>query len=42
MNLNVTSVSSYCYDDAETNCRRYGQLYTWESARQGCQSLGNG
>src|SRR5687768_5884177 len=41
-NLNVSTSSSYCYDDAEANCRRYGRLYTWESAQRGCQSLGNG
>ena len=39
-NLNVNTVPSYCYDDAEVNCRRYGRLYTWESARRGCQSIG--
>ena len=41
-NLNVNTSSSYCYDDAELNCRRYGRLYTWESAQRGCQSLGGG
>ena len=41
-NLNVNTVPSYCYEDAERNCRRYGRLYTWESARRGCQSLGDG
>jgi uncharacterized protein (TIGR02145 family) len=41
-NLNVHTSSSYCYDDAESNCRRYGRLYTWESAQRGCQSLGDG
>src|SRR6185503_2198448 len=41
-NLNVNTSSSYCYDDAESNCRRYGRLYTWESAQRGCQSLGDG
>ena len=41
-NLNVDSRSSYCYDDAAQNCRRYGRLYTWEAARQGCESLGAG
>ena len=41
-NLNVNTPSSYCYDDAEPNCRRYGRLYTWESAQRGCQSLGDG
>jgi uncharacterized protein (TIGR02145 family) len=41
-NLSVNTSSSYCYDDAEPNCRRYGRLYTWESAQRGCLSLGNG
>src|SRR5688572_9582922 len=41
-NLNVNTAQSYCYEDAELNCRRYGRLYTWEAARQGCQSLGDG
>jgi uncharacterized protein (TIGR02145 family) len=41
-NLNVNTVPSYCYEDAELNCRRYGRLYTWEPARRGCQSLGDG
>jgi uncharacterized protein (TIGR02145 family) len=41
-NLNADSKPSYCYEDSELNCRRYGRLYTWESARQGCQSLGDG
>jgi len=41
-NLNVKTVPSYCYEDAEMNCLQYGRLYTWESARRGCQSLGDG
>jgi len=41
-NLNVNASPSYCYDDAEPNCRRYGRLYTWESAQRVCQSLGDG
>ena len=41
-NLDVNIAPSYCYEDAERNCRQYGRLYTWESARQVCQSLGNG
>lgn len=41
-NLNVNTAQSYCYDDDERNCRRYGRLYAWESAKRGCQSLGNG
>lgn len=41
-NLNVNTVPSYCYENAETNCSQYGRLYTWESANRGCQSLGTG
>jgi uncharacterized protein (TIGR02145 family) len=41
-NLNVNTSPSYCYDNAEANCRRYGRLYTWESAQRGCRSLGDG
>lgn len=41
-NLNVNAVPSYCYEEAETNCRKYGRLYTWESAQQGCKILGDG
>jgi uncharacterized protein (TIGR02145 family) len=41
-NLNVYTAPSYCYEDAELYCRRYGRLYTWESARRGCESLGDG
>jgi uncharacterized protein (TIGR02145 family) len=41
-NLNVDTVPSSCYGDAEPNCRKYGRLYTWESARRACQSLGDG
>ena len=41
-NLNVDIGGSWCYDDAEPNCRRYGRLYTWESAQRGCRSLGEG
>ena len=41
-NLNVNASPSYCYDDAEANCGRYGRLYTWESAQRVCQSLGDG
>lgn len=41
-NLNVNTDGSYCYEDAESNCRRYGHLYTWDSARRGCELLGDG
>jgi uncharacterized protein (TIGR02145 family) len=41
-NLNVNASASYCYNDAERNCRRYGRLYTWESAQHVCEVLGSG
>ncbi len=41
-NLNVKAMPSYCYDDAELNCRQYGRLYPWGSAWKVCQSLGDG
>jgi len=41
-NLNVDTVPSYCYEDSQLNCGQYGRLYTWASARQVCQSLGDG
>ena len=40
-NLNVNVDPSFCYDDAEQNCRRYGRMYTWASAQRACQSLGS-
>jgi len=41
-NLNIKTPDSYCYEDAERNCRQYGRLYTWESAQRACPSLGAG
>jgi uncharacterized protein (TIGR02145 family) len=40
-NLDVAADPSYCYDDQEANCRRYGRLYTWDSAQRGCRLLGD-
>ena len=41
-NLDLNTMPSYCYQDAEQNCRQYGRLYTWESAQRACQALGSG
>jgi len=41
-NLNVEASPSYCFEDAERNCRRYGRLYTWQSAQQACLALPGG
>ena len=40
-NLDVNVAPSYCYDDADLNCQKYGRLYTWESAPRACQALGS-
>ena len=34
-NLNFETEESYCYDDDEANCSKYGRLYTWASAMDG-------
>jgi uncharacterized protein (TIGR02145 family) len=41
-NLNLKIANSYCYDDDNKKCEQFGRLYVWESAKQGCESLGNG
>lgn len=41
-NLNINTPASYCFDNVESNCQRYGRLYTWESAQRVCPSLGDG
>lgn len=41
-NLDVSITPSYCYEGVEENCRRYGRLYTWESAPRACQLAGDG
>jgi uncharacterized protein (TIGR02145 family) len=36
-NLNYKSKSwSSCYDNNETNCKKYGRLYDWETAKNVC------
>ena len=37
-NLNYKTTNSYCYDDNESNCQKYGRLYTWEVAKNACPS----
>lgn len=39
-NLNHAIPDSWCYDDEPQKCRRYGRLYTWESAQSACSKLG--
>ena len=42
VNIDVNVAESFCFDDAEANCRRYGRLYTWASAQRACRSLADG
>jgi len=35
-NLNYKISDSYCYDDEESNCMKYGRLYTWAAAKKAC------
>ena len=35
-NLNYEIYGSYCYNDKDWNCLRYGRLYTWEAAQKAC------
>ena len=41
-NLNIKIQDSYCYEGKDENCRKYGRLYTFEAAKEGCRLLGNG
>lgn len=41
-NLKVAVDPSYCYEGSDENCRRYGRLYTWESAQRACRAFGDG
>ena len=31
-NMNYETAGSYCYNDADSNCTKYGRLYTWAAA----------
>jgi len=35
-NLNIKTGNSWCYDDADSNCVKYGRLYDWETATAAC------
>ena len=41
-NLKAAVDPFFCYDGSDENCRRYGRLYTWESAQRACHALGDG
>jgi len=31
-NMNVKTGTSWCYDDDESNCKKYGRMYNWPTA----------
>ena len=35
-NLNFKTDSSWCYNDEESNCQKYGRLYSWNAAKSAC------
>ncbi len=39
-NLNLKVTDSWCYDDKDENCDKYGRLYTWDAAQNACSILG--
>jgi uncharacterized protein (TIGR02145 family) len=42
-NLNYETPSgSWCYNDRDSYCKKYGRLYSWWAAKSVCQSLGSG
>lgn len=40
--LNIRVDSSWCFGDDPANCRIYGRLYTYFSAAEACEMLGDG
>ncbi|HTH56197.1 MAG TPA: FISUMP domain-containing protein [Cyclobacteriaceae bacterium] len=41
-NLKVKVDTTYCSQDDEKFCLQYGRLYTWQTAKKACSSLGDG
>jgi uncharacterized protein (TIGR02145 family) len=41
-NLSIKTDESWCYDDQALNCEKEGRLYSWESAKDACNRLGEG
>lgn len=35
-NLNYKLEDSFCYEEEEANCAKYGQLYIWKTATEAC------
>lgn len=41
-NISIDLPGSFCYDGLQSNCDRYGRLYTWKMAMEVCGELGDG
>jgi uncharacterized protein (TIGR02145 family) len=39
-NINIKTQDSWCYEDKDSNCAKYGRLYTWKAAKKACASMG--
>jgi len=37
-NLNFKTNDSWCYNNDEANCAKYGRLYSWDAAMRACPS----
>jgi uncharacterized protein (TIGR02145 family) len=37
-NLDIKTGNSWCYGNDEANCKKYGRLYDWETAKKVCPS----
>jgi uncharacterized protein (TIGR02145 family) len=37
-NLNYQTGNSWCYNDSNSYCNKYGRLYDWETAKSACPS----
>ena len=37
-NMNYSYSTSFCYDDEDENCSKYGRLYTWSDAKVVCRT----
>jgi len=35
-NLSYKTDNSWCYDNDESDCKKYGRLYTWDAAKNAC------
>jgi len=37
-NLNYKTGTSWCYDNEDFNCKKFGRLYIWDTAKKACPS----